>query len=183
MDKFEKVTFAQFAEDLRNSPDYLMTDEYEAWDDSLGYYQDLSFVYEDIKMPERATTGSAGHDFFTPIGITIPAGEARDIITGVKCRLDWPHFLMIAPRSSLGIHHGLVLSNTVGIIDADYYNNQSNEGDIHIVLRNTGDTDITLRAGTRIAQGIIMTCYKADEAPCTADRIGGIGSTDGVVNK
>lgn len=179
--RFEKVSFAQFAEDLRSSHDYVMTDEYEVWDDSLGYYQDLAFTYEDIHLPERKTAGSAGYDFFTPLGIEIPAGEARDIITGVKCRLEAGRVLLIVPRSSLGINHGLVLSNTIGVIDEDYYNNPGNEGDIHIVLRNTSDTDITLRAGTRIAQGIIMKFGRVEEDCVTEDRIGGIGSTNGGV--
>lgn len=176
--KFERVSFAQFAKDLRESPDYEMTDEYEVWDDALGYYQDMSFTYEDIQLPERKTIGSAGYDFFAPLGITIPAGESRDIITGIKCRLDEHRVLLIVPRSSLGIHHGIVLANTIGVIDSDYYDNPCNEGDIHIVLRNDGDVGITIAAGTRIAQGIILPFRLAEEACVTADRVGGIGSTN-----
>ena len=178
MNKFEKITSSQFITDVMANRQYITTEEYEVWDDCDKEYYDLGTVYENIKLPERATGKSAGYDFRIAVGVTIPAGEQVDCLTGIKCKLDDNAVLMLDVRSSMGIKRGLTIANTIGVIDADYYNNPVNEGHIHIVLLNRSDSDITLEAGTRVAQGIIIPYLVTDDDDAHGLRNGGIGSTD-----
>ena len=83
--------------------------------------------YDGVILPCRATAGSAGYDFFSPKGYKIAAGETVKIPTGVWVKIENGWVLQIFPRSSLGFKYRLTLNNTVGIIDADYYN-ADNEG-------------------------------------------------------
>lgn len=93
--------------------------------------------YEEIQLPSRATAGSAGYDFFLPFSrITLFPMDTITIPTGIKCQISKPYMLQLYPRSSHGIKNRISLSNTVGIIDGDYYNNESNEGHIMVALRN-----------------------------------------------
>lgn len=109
-----------------------------------------------IRIPRRSTSKSAGYDFVIPYNMEIAPHMSQVIKTGIKCNMDDDTVLMIFPRSSMGIKHGIYLMNTVGIIDADYYNNESNEGHIYIGLKNTSDEPLQLSAGDRIAQGIFI---------------------------
>lgn len=102
-------------------------------------------AYNDIKLPRRATKGSAGYDFYAPTDIVLMPGDTALIPTGVKVDLsgydsssNTTHVLEIFPRSSIGIRYHTTLDNTVGIIDADYYNNETNEGMIYIQMTNHG---------------------------------------------
>ena len=85
---------------------------------------------DDVKLPERATENSAGYDFFAPEDITLPAKTLTRVMTGVKCELRPYMVLILANRSSNPSKKGLYLANGVGIVDADYYNNPDNEGEI-----------------------------------------------------
>lgn len=85
---------------------------------------------------------------------------------------------MIYIRSSVGIKKGLVLSNGTGVIDADYYSNPDNDGNIGISLLNTMNEDIVIEAGEKIAQGIFVGYLVADDDQATAERVGGFGSTN-----
>ena len=108
-------------------------------------------AWNEIKVPRRATAGSAGYDFYAPMDIIIPPGLNAVIPTGIKVNLDdpkeadeiingvtvhhnakTPYVLMVYPRSSLGFRFYMTLANTVGVIDQDYYNNEKNEG--HILI-------------------------------------------------
>ena len=86
--------------------------------------------------------------------------------------------LLLYVRSSVGIKKGLVLANGTGVIDADYYYNESNDGNICLALRNETDTDITLKAGERVMQGVFVPYLVADDDTTTETRTGGIGSTE-----
>ena len=134
--------------------------------------------YDSIKLPVRATKGSAGYDFFLPYNIVIPAGESLVITTGVNCELDTNKVLMIYPRSGLGFKFKTRLANTVGVIDADYINSD-NEGHIMIKLCNEGKNNFGLEAGKAFAQGIISTYYTVEEENENEmqERNGGLGST------
>jgi dUTP pyrophosphatase len=79
----------------------------------------------------------------------------------------------------MAVKHGLLLSNSVGIIDADYYNNPDNEGHIMVALTNLGQTDFVINKGDRIAQGIFLSYLTSDDdaAGEGAVRQGGFGST------
>lgn len=98
--------------------------------------------------------------------------------TDVSVELDEGAFLMLVPRSSAGTKLGVLLANTVGIIDKDYFKNQSTGGNIGICLKNLGNEDIYLKKGEHIAQGIILPYYETVDDTTTAERIGGFGSSN-----
>ena len=128
------------------------------------------------KLPERSSERSAGYDFFTPVTIIVPPGGNKAIMTNVKAKMDSDKVLLIVPRSSIGIKRSCVLANTIGVIDADYYNNEDNEGNIGIILHNYGMEPQQFNAGDKIAQGIFVQYFTADDK-VTKKRKGGIGST------
>ena len=134
---------------------------------------------EKVILPKRGTVRSAGYDFYAPYKVVIQPNEMVVIKTGIKCALEDRDVLMLYPRSSMGFKYGLQLVNTVGIIDADYYNNPSNEGHIMIGIKNTGTQTVIIKEGDRFAQGLIME-YKTvdDDEPISEVRKGGIGSTN-----
>lgn len=88
-----------------------------------------------LKLPERATKGSAGYDFVAPFDITLSPGQTAKIPTGIRVKMEPGWVLMIFPRSGLGFKYRLQLNNTVGIIDEDYFYSD-NEGHIFIKLTN-----------------------------------------------
>ena len=119
--KFEKVSFEQFEKDwLKNFPQT----------------EDVRAVYDSIKLPKRATTGSAGYDFYAPANVCFEKGKSTLVPTGIRSKIDEGWVLSIYPRSGLGFKHRCQLDNTVGIIDSDYYNS-SNEG--HIMIKISCD--------------------------------------------
>lgn len=135
--------------------------------------------YEELKRPQRATRGSAGYDFFSPISFKLKPGSSIKVPTGIKCRLNRGSVLMLFPRSSFGFKYRMQLDNSVGIVDEDYYENESNEG--HIFIKITNDTKgsdiLEINAGDAFAQGIIISYSVTDDDEVTAIRSGGIGST------
>ena len=164
--KFAKVSKNQFLNDLCKV--------HKATDD-----KDLVECYENIKLPKRATSGSAGYDFYLPTDIEVHPSGALIIPTGIKVQLDSNKVLEIYPRSSLGFKYRMKICNTVGIIDADYYNNANNEGHIMIKIENCGNEIINLAAGNAFAQGIIKEYFTVDDdIPVSETRVGGMGSTD-----
>lgn len=133
----------------------------------------------DIKMPVRGTNRSAGYDICTPVEIVIPPrGESPVVFTDIKSYMKDDEVLSVYIRSSIGIKRGLILANTTGIIDADYYSNESNDGNIGFKLRNLTDEEVVIKPGERIIQGI-FTKYliSDDDDPASKDRTGGVGST------
>ena len=102
----------------------------------------------------------------------------RSVPTGLKIKLDPDYYLSISARSSLPLKSLLVVANAPGIIDADYYNNPDNEGEIFIQLLNLSPFDIKLTKGERIAQGIILKYHRTEDERTTQKRVSGMGSTD-----
>lgn len=133
--------------------------------------------YQTIRLPQRATAGSAGYDFFAPFEFTVNAGETVKIPTGIRAKIDQGWVLSIYPRSSLGFKYRLTLDNTVGIIDSDYYGAQ-NQGHIFIKMTNCGNVPLTVAAGGAFAQGIFTQYGITYDDDATALRTGGFGSTD-----
>lgn len=132
-------------------------------------------IYDEaIALPKRATAGSAGYDFVSPISFTLNPGEEIIIPTGVRCRIDESWMLGIYPRSGLGFKYRVRLNNTVGIIDSDYFFAE-NEG--HIMIKLTTDKPITVNAGDRIAQGIFTEYGITVDDEATGVRTGGMGSS------
>ena len=132
----------------------------------------------EIPLPKRATAGSAGYDFVSPLEVTVPAGGAALIPTGIRAEMEPGWVLMLFPRSSLGFRHALRLSNTVGVIDSDYAF-AKNEGHIMVKLRNPLSEPVTIGRGERFCQGVFLPYGTAEEEEVLTERTGGFGSTNG----
>ena len=134
--------------------------------------------YDKIKLPVRATNNSAGYDFYMTQDVTLSPKESVVIPTGIRWYTNGQFFLMIVPRSGLGFKYQLGLANTVGIIDADYYN-ADNEGHIMVKLVNNGNKPISIKQGERFCQGIIMPYLtQTYDSILSNNRTGGFGSSD-----
>ena len=140
----------------------------------------------DIKLPERSTKMSAGYDFFAYEDVTIPSMwktapkgtlEPTIVKTGIKAYMKEDEVLEMYDRSSNPKKLGLVIPNAVGIIDADYYGNPDNDGEICFEFYNVFPFDVTIHAGEKLGQGIFKNFLKVDGDNTTAERLGGIGST------
>lgn len=135
--------------------------------------QDFAFY-----IPERSTKKSAGYDFKSPIDVVVPAHDSMKIPTGIKAEMNETEALFLFPRSGMGFKYGIRLMNTVGIVDADYFNNPDNEGHIFIKLYNPTDNDIVINQGDKFAQGIFLPFLTIDdEEEITTERTSGMGST------
>ena len=134
-------------------------------------------LYNDILLPKRATSGSAGYDFFAPKEYIVKVGETVKIPTGIRVKIDEGWVLKIYPRSSLGFKYRLRLDNTVGIIDSDYFY-ADNEGHIFIKMTNCGNTDRVIEKGKAFAQGVFVEYGITVDDDCEEKRTGGFGSTD-----
>lgn len=163
--KFMKVSPEQFA---------------EGWKDTFGDTdtETLEKIYEEIKLPVRATSGSAGYDFFSPLSFELKPGETIKIPTGIRVQMEKGWVLKLYPRSGLGFKYRLQLNNTVGIIDSDYFYSD-NEG--HMFIKITNDSNegkiMQVEAGTGFAQGIFVEYgITVDDDVCQV-RNGGFGST------
>lgn len=136
-------------------------------------------VPETVRLPERATSGSAGYDFFAPADLVLEPSETVLLPTGVRVRMADGWVLLLLPRSSLGFRYRLQLDNTAGVIDADYYR-AKNEG--HILLKLTNDSRegkvLKVRAGDAVAQGIFLPFGITEDDCASGVRTGGFGSTD-----
>ena len=163
--RFEKVSYGQFLNDFKDTFNNLSEEE-------------IKNIYKNIKMPKRATTGSAGYDFYAPIEINLKPGETVKIPTGIRSYIEEGYVLEVYPRSGLGFKYRLQLNNTVGIIDADYYN-AKNEG--HIFIKITNDSNegktVNVPAGDGFAQGIFKEFFVTYDDDTKDERIGGFGST------
>ncbi|WP_443770458.1 dUTP diphosphatase [Anaerostipes sp.] len=163
--QFHKVSFAQFEESWKDSFPDTTSDE-------------IRKIYDEIKLPCRATRGSAGYDFFSPIDFTLKPGETIKIPTGIRVFIEPDWVLNIFPRSGLGFKFRLQMNNTVGIIDSDYFNSD-NEG--HIFVKLTNDTNegktVSVARGTGMVQGIFMQYGITIDDNVVQIRNGGFGST------
>ena len=149
------------------------------WLDTFGGEEaEAALVYENIKLPKRATKGSAGYDFYSPLNFTLKPGETIKIPTGIRTFMREDYVLMVFPRSGLGFKFRLQLNNTVGIIDSDYYYSD-NEGHIFIKLTNDSNEgkELTLPMGQGFAQGIFLQFGITEDDAVTELRNGGQGST------
>ena len=132
----------------------------------------------DYILPTRGTSRSAGYDLASPIDVVIEPHSSVLIWTNVKAYMADNEVLQLHVRSSVGIKKGLMLKNVTGIVDSDYYGNESNDGNIGLALYNTGDEAVVIERGERLIQGIFMKYLVADNDTFLKDvRVGGIGST------
>lgn len=143
------------------------------------FYVIEKFKHLNVDLPKRQTKDSAGYDLATCQEVTIMPEEIVLIKTGLKVQIPENEVLLVFPRSSLGIKKGLTMANNVGVIDADYFNNDDNEGHIMIPLRNFGTKPVTLEKDERVAQGIFVNYLKtSDDKNSNNERSGGFGSSD-----
>lgn len=161
--KFHKVSFEQFKKD---------------WIDTFGESDDIQAIYDGIKLPKRATTGSAGYDFFAPIKIELAPNQTAKIPTGIRVEIQENWVLKCYPRSGLGFKFRLQLNNTVGIIDSDYFNS-SNEGHIFCKITNATNENktVVVNQGDGFIQGIFIEYGITVDDEVSAKRDGGFGST------
>lgn len=164
--KFHKISYAQFEKDWKDT--FPQTD-----------MQEIKQIYDCLKLPRRATSGSAGYDFFTPIAMTLKPAQTIKIPTGICAEMQEGWVLQLYPRSSLGFKYRLQLNNTVGIIDSDYVSSD-NEG--HIFAKLTNDSKegktVVLDAMAGFMQGIFLPFGICEDDETYAKRNGGFGSTN-----
>ena len=153
---FEKISFEQFKKDIENNKD----------------------LYDSYILPKRATKYSAGYDFFAISDITIKPGEIVKIPTGYKAKFNNDEALLLMMRSGLGFKYNLRFTNQIGLIESDYYNNESNEGHMWVSIQNEGKEEVTIKKDTAYSQGVFINFLLIDDDNATAIRKGGFGSTD-----
>jgi len=159
--RFEIVSFEQFKSSFDNLSEV-----------------EIKNIYDNLKLPKRATKGSAGYDFYAPFKITLKPGETVKVPTGIRAYMELNWVLKLYPRSGLGFKYRLQLNNTVGIIDSDYYYSD-NEG--HIFAKITNDSNegktVEIEAGTGFMQGIFVEYGITFDDDANEIRNGGFGST------
>lgn len=136
------------------------------------------FEDQGVLIPIRATKGSAGYDLASITDVTINPGQIVMINTGLKAKMPEDEALFVFPRSSLALKKGLTMSNNVGVVDSDYYNNENNEGHIMIPLLNISNTPQEVLKGERVAQGIFIKYQVTSDDDVKEMRSGGFGSSD-----
>ena len=156
--EFSKVPFEQFVKDVKK-----FDTKYN--DDNESTYRLLKEIYDNIKIPSRSTVGSAGYDFASPFSFSLNRNRSTVIPTGIRCSMPDFLFLQLVPRSGLGFKYRVSLANTVGIIDADYFN-ADNYGHIMVKLVYDGFSEqgitighperdaLNIEAGSGICKGI-----------------------------
>lgn len=162
--KFKKVSFEQFSKDSRK----LLFDYSD---------EEMAHVYAGIKLPIRATSGSAGYDFYTPFEVDLHPHDKIIIPSGIRCEIEEGFMMLGVVRSSMGIKNDINLSNTCMVLDSDYYF-ADNEGHIMIALRNMRSYRVHFPAGERIMQGVFLPFGITIDDKAEKKRTGGIGSTN-----
>lgn len=162
--RFERVSYNQFYAAMKDG--FNMDD------------QVIHDLYDNIELPKRATSGSAGYDFKTPVGFTLAPGKTIKVPTGVRVKIESGWWLAALPRSGMGFKYRLQLDNTMGVVDEDYYGS-SNEG--HIFIKITNDTKenktLCVSAGDGFVQAIFIPYGITYDDDAQAVRDGGMGST------
>jgi len=157
MRKFEKISFEQFKKDIIDDKE----------------------LYKSYSLPKRGTKSAAGYDFYALYDYTLKPGDIMKVPTGIKVCMEIDDVLFLIDRSSMGFKYNVRLTNQVGVIDADYYNNSNNEGHIWIRIQNEGDKDYIVKKGDAMIQGIFTKYLKTDNDIESEDvRNGGFGSTN-----
>ena len=180
--KFEKVSFDQFildfmANNIHKRVKKILSDKEYIWVKETYTREEIKEIYDNIKLPQRGTSGSAGYDFFIPFEVFLEENEPMVIPTGIRCKIDEGYVLDIYPRSGLGFKNKMSLYNTVGIIDSDYYNS-NNEGHIMIKIVHENPRGLQIESGKGFAQGIFNEYFITYDDETTEIRNGAFGSTD-----
>ena len=146
-----------------------------------GFEVAKGFEDKQISLPIRKTKYAAGYDIEAAEDCIVPAfkkGQAPTLIkTGIKAYMGDDEYLMLCNRSSNPKKKGLILANSVGIVDKDYYGNPDNDGHIMFAFYNIKDTDTEIKKGEAIGQGIFQKYLLTDNDVAEGERTGGFGST------
>ena len=134
MRDFEKISFEQFKKDVVDDID----------------------LYDEYRLPQRDSNSTAGYDIYLLEDLAIEPNEIKKIPTGIKSFFEKDEVLFLIVRSSMGFKYNIRLCNQVGVIDADYYNNPSNEGHIWVKIQNEGKEIVVIPRGESIVQGIFL---------------------------
>ena len=134
MRDFEKISFEQFKKDVT---------------------EDIN-LYNEYELPQRDSDSTAGYDIYLLQDLIIEPNEIKKIPTGIKSFFEKDEVLFLIVRSSTGFKYNIRLCNQVGVIDADYYNNQNNEGHIWLKIQNEGKEKVIIPQGEAIVQGIFL---------------------------
>lgn len=166
MIKFYKVSYEQFKKDYLES--------------GCGPFieNEIKEIYDNIKLPKRATKGSAGYDFFAPFDLIFENDISLKFPTGIRCEMDDNVVLILVPRSSLGFKYRLGLNNTLGVIDSDFAF-AKNEGHIQCKMTQDRQSFVKINKDEAYMQGIFINYLKTDDDETDGIRTGGIGSTNG----
>lgn len=162
--QFEKVSYEQFKKDLLSLMGEIFKEE------------QIQSLYNNIELPKRSTSGSAGYDFVTPLSFIAKATGGVVIPTGIRCKIDHGWVLKLYPRSGQGFKYGMHLYNTVGIIDSDYYTAE-NEGHILVKISVKEETGDVIKVGSKFCQGIFEQYGITYDDDADGIRTGGFGST------
>ena len=130
-----------------------------------------------LKLPKRSTAKSAGYDFYAVNDVTCKSHEITMVPTGIKAKMEDDETLLLFNRSSNPKKKGLIILNGVGVVDADYYGNAENDGEIAGLFYNMREEEVEIKAGDKIMQGIFVKYEKADDDEAEGQRAGGFGST------
>lgn len=161
---FQKVSFEEYLKARKKT--FTVEGEYSD--------EEIFEEWKNIKLPQRATIGSAGYDFFIPMELDLVRGEHTMIPTGIRAKMAEGWVLLLFPRSGFGTKYGFALDNTVGIIDSDYFH-ADNEG--HIMVKVHVDHNLRIGEEARFVQGVFLPFGMASNGNTTARRSGGFGST------
>ena len=133
-----------------------------------------------VTLPVRKTGSSAGYDLASAEDIVLKPGKVTIVPTGLKAYMQKDEYLGLHVRSGISIKNNISCINNVGIVDADYYGNPDNDGEMAFEFYNITDTDVEIKKGDKLGQGVIIKFMKTDDdyllSP-TATRVGGFGST------
>ena len=127
---------------------------------------------DNATMPERATKGSAGYDISASETVTIQPGEIKLVSTGLAIQMEQDDVMLLIDRSSNPRKRGLILSNSLGVIDHDYFPNEFKG-----MFTNITDKPVTIEAGQRIMQAVFVKYGLVDNDNAAGQRTGGFGST------
>jgi dUTP pyrophosphatase len=130
-----------------------------------------------FELPKRSTKCSAGYDFVVPEDTVCKSHQITMVKSGVKAYFPDDETLLLFNRSSNPKKKGLIILNGVGVVDADYSDNEDNEGEIAGLFYNMRDEDITLKAGEKMMQGVFVKYGITDDDNAEGKRCGGFGST------
>lgn len=140
------------------------------------------FEGEQINLPKRSTKNSAGYDIEAAENCVVPVfklGQKPTLVkTGLKAYMQEDEVLILANRSSNPGKKGLILANSIGVVDSDYYGNPDNDGHIMFAFYNFKEEDVEIKKGERIGQGIFQKYLITDNDSANGERTGGFGSTN-----